>query len=58
LAHTAQRRSTFPVGCRIDITPDPSNSCIPFVEHRGSEADFITLRIMRDGGWFFPPVEM
>lgn len=39
----------------IDITPDPSNSSIPFVEHLGSEEDFAILRVGRDGGWLYPP---
>jgi len=42
-------------GQLIDITPDPGNSgAIPFVEHRGSERDFTTLRKGRDGGWLHP----
>jgi hypothetical protein len=41
-------------GRLIDITPDPSGSTIPFVEHRGSEADFVVLRQGRDGGWLHP----
>jgi hypothetical protein len=45
-------------GNLIDITPvngDPG--LIPFVEHRGSEADFRILRQGRDGGWMHPQPE-
>jgi hypothetical protein len=38
----------------IDITPEPSNCSIPFVEHRGPEQDFSVLRQGRDGGWLYP----
>jgi hypothetical protein len=38
-------------GRLIDITPEPTNSSIPFVEHPGSEEDFAILREGRDGGW-------
>jgi hypothetical protein len=40
--HTTSRRL-------VDITPDPSDSAFPFVEHSGSEADFAILRQGRDG---------
>jgi hypothetical protein len=43
-------------GLLTDITPDPSSSRLPFVEHRGSEADFSILRQGRDGGWLYPPL--
>lgn len=40
-----------------DITPGADDSVgIPFVEHRGTEQDFATLRIGRDGGWLHPPI--
>jgi hypothetical protein len=42
-------------GRLIDITPDPSDSAFPFVEHSGSEADFAILRQGRDGGWLHLP---
>jgi hypothetical protein len=42
-------------GRLVDITPDPSGSALPFVEHRGSGADFATLRQGRNGGWLHPP---
>jgi len=35
-------------GRLIDITPDPTNSSIPFVEHLGSEEDFAILGV---GPW-------
>lgn len=41
-------------GRLIDITPEPNNSAIPFVEHRGSEMEFAELRKGRDGGWLYP----
>jgi hypothetical protein len=43
-------------GKLVDITPDPSGSVLPFVEHRGTEADFAVLRQGRDGGWLHPPL--
>src|ERR1700730_10992374 len=46
-------------GRLIDITPDPSNSAIPFVEHHGTELEFAVLRKGRDGGWLHPqPIEV
>jgi len=41
-------------GSLIDVTPDPSGSRIPFVEHRRSDADFQILRSGRDGGYLHP----
>lgn len=38
----------------IDVTPDPSGSCVPFVEHLRSDADFQILRSGRDG-WLPAP---
>lgn len=43
-------------GRLVDITPDPSASLFPFVEHRGTEAEFTILRQGRDGGWLHPPL--
>jgi hypothetical protein len=43
-------------GKLIDITPDPSGSELPFVEHDGSEAEFSIVRQGRDGGWLHPPL--
>ena len=43
-------------GVLTDITPDPSGSRLPFVEHCGSEADFSILRQGRAGGWLYPPL--
>jgi len=43
-------------GQLVDITPDPSGSAFPFVEHRGTEADFVVLRQGREGGWLYPPL--
>lgn len=48
-------RHTFS-GRLVDITPDPSDSAFPFVEHRGTEVDFANLRRGRDGGWLHPPL--
>ncbi|WP_129273787.1 hypothetical protein [Bradyrhizobium betae] len=46
-----------PTGKLKDITPRTADAeGIPFVEHRGSEEDFATLRVGRDGGWLHPPV--
>jgi hypothetical protein len=42
----------------IDITPDPSNSSFPFVEHLGSEEDFAALRIGRYGGFLYPQPDL
>ena len=43
-------------GRLIDITPNPGDRAFPFVEHRGSDADFAILRQGRDGGWPHPPL--
>lgn len=43
-------------GTLTDITPEPSGSKLPFVEHRGSDTDFSILRQGRDGGWLYPPL--
>nr|WP_157872612.1 hypothetical protein [Bradyrhizobium sp. ORS 278] len=48
----------IPSGRLIDVTPDPSNSSHPFVEHCGTERDFAILRHGRDGGWLHPPFGM
>lgn len=45
-------------GSFADITPEPSRSQIPFVEHLGIESDFQSLRQGRDGGWMHPPVQV
>ncbi len=45
-------------GMLIDITPDPSNSSFPFVEHLGSEEDFAALRIGRYGGFLYPQPDL
>lgn len=42
-------------GRLMDITPEPSGTTIPLVEHWRSEEDFQALRGGRDGGWFHPP---
>jgi hypothetical protein len=45
-------------GRLIDITPDPSTAGpLRFVEHKGTEADFIILRQGRDGGFLHPPID-
>ncbi len=38
-------------GALVDITPDPSDSRLPFVAHLGTEAEYAILRQGRDGGW-------
>jgi hypothetical protein len=53
MPHSVARQTAS--GRLIDITPDPSDSAFPFVEHRGTEADFAILRQGRDGGWLHNP---
>lgn len=50
MPHSVVRQSS--TGLLIDVTP--ADDEFPFVEHRGSEQDFATLRIGRDGGWLHP----
>jgi hypothetical protein len=54
IPHSVLRNTV--TGSLIDITPDPSGSRIPFVEHRRSDADFQILRSGRDGGYLHPPM--
>ncbi|MPZ39974.1 MAG: hypothetical protein GEU95_18340 [Rhizobiales bacterium] len=42
-------------GILVDITPEPGDSRIPFVEHLRSEQGFLILRQGRDGGYAHPP---
>ena len=56
MPHSVVRETTS--GKLIDVTPDPTNSSIPFVEHLGSEEDFAILRVGRDGGSLYPPLQL
>ena len=50
MPHSVVRQSSTEL--LIDVTP--ADDELPFVELRGSEQDFATLRIGRDGGWLQP----
>jgi hypothetical protein len=53
IPHSVVRNKT--TRALLDITPEPGESRIPFVEHLRSEKDFQILRQGRDGGWMHPP---